>query len=148
MDRLRRVDLRVCNGGTAEVGEYTMQLCGGDVVALKGGQRRTLASFGGQKVHAVAAIGNPQRFFDSLRAAGIEVIGHAFADHHAFTPADLAFAEDLPVLMTDKDAVKCRPFARPHWWRVPVQASLPQAFHEALGGRLEGLRRETSSPAT
>ena len=148
MDRLRRVDLRVCNGGTAEVGEYPMQLCGGDVVALNGDQRRTLASFGGQKVHAVAAIGNPQRFFDSLRAAGIEVIGHAFADHHQFVPTDLAFADDLPVLMTDKDAVKCRPFAQPHWWRVPVQASLPQAFHEALGGRLEGLRRETSSPAT
>ena len=61
---------------------------------------------------------------------------------------DLDFADGLPVLMTDKDAVKCRRFAQPHWWRVPVQADLPQAFYEALDKRLEGLRRETVSPAT
>lgn len=136
LDRLQRVDLRVCNGGVAEAGEYPMQLRGGNVLALKDGQRRTLASFSNQPVHAVAAIGNPQRFFDSLRVAGIEVIEHAFADHHAFAPADLAFADDLPVLMTDKDAVKCRPFAQPHWWRVPVHAELPAAFHDALLARI------------
>lgn len=148
LGRLQRVDLRVCNGGAAEPGEYPMQLCGGDAVALDDGRTRALASFGGQRVHAVAAIGNPRRFFDSLRAAGIEVIEHAFADHHGFVPADLDFADGLPVLMTDKDAVKCRRFARANWWRVPVQAQLPAAFYEALGERLDGLRRETSSPAT
>jgi tetraacyldisaccharide 4'-kinase len=76
------------------------------------------------------------------------VIEHAFADHHGFVPADLDFADGLPLLMTDKDAVKCRRFARPQWWRVPVQADLPQVFYEALGERLAGLRRETRSPAT
>lgn len=146
--RLRRVDLRVCNGGIAEDGEYLMQLRGGDVVALIDGRAQPLASFRGQRVHAVAAIGNPQRFFDSLRAAGIAPIEHSFADHHDFAAADLDFADGLPVLMTDKDAVKCQRFARPHWWRVPVQANLPQAFYEALDERLEGLRRETTSPAT
>ena len=148
LSRLQRVDLRVCNGGVAEAGEYPMQLRGGDAIALDDGRTQALASFGGQRVHAVAAIGNPQRFFDSLRAAGIEVIEHAFPDHHGFVPADLDFADGLPLLMTDKDAVKCRRFAQPQWWRVPVQADLPQAFYEALGGRLEGLRRETRSPAT
>lgn len=148
LSRLRQVDLRVCNGGIAEDGEYSMQLRGGDVVALSDGRTQPLAGFRGQRVHAVAAIGNPQRFFDSLRAAGILPIEHSFADHHGFVAADLDFADGLPVLMTDKDAVKCRRFAQPHWWRVPVQADLPQAFYEALDERLEGLRRETASPAT
>ncbi|MFC5580019.1 tetraacyldisaccharide 4'-kinase [Rhodanobacter terrae] len=148
LSRLRQVDLRVCNGGIAEDGEYLMQLRGGDVVALSDGRVQSLASFRGQRVHAVAAIGNPQRFFDSLRAAGILPIEHSFADHHGFAVAELDFADGLPVLMTDKDAVKCRCFAQPHWWRVPVQADLPQAFYEALDERLEGLRRETASPAT
>ncbi len=148
LSRLQRVDLRVCNGGIAEDGEYPMQLRGGNVVALDDGRTQLLACFSGQRVHAVAAIGNPRRFFDSLRAAGVEPIEHAFADHHEFVATDLDFADGLPVLMTDKDAVKCRRFAQPHWWRVPVQADLPQAFYEALDKRLEGLRRETVSPAT
>jgi tetraacyldisaccharide 4'-kinase len=112
-------------------------LRGGDVVALCDGQQQSLASFHGQRVHAVAAIGNPQRFFDSLRAAGIELIEHAFADHHAFAPADLKFNDDLPVLMTDKDAVKCQHFAQPHWWRVPVHAELPVSFHDAVAARVD-----------
>lgn len=141
LSRLQRVDLRVCNGGLAEAGEYPMQLRGGDVVALDDGRVQTLASFGGQRVHAVAAIGNPRRFFDSLRAAGIEVIEHAFADHHGFTRADLDFTDGLPLLMTNKDAVKCRRFAQAHWWRVPVRAELPIAFFDAMAARIEASRR-------
>lgn len=134
--RLQQVDLRVCNGGVA-AGEYPMQLCGDHVVSLGDGQRRALASFSGQRVHAVAAIGHPQRFFDSLRAAGIAVIEHAFADHHGFVASELDFGDALPLLMTDKDAVKCRPFARAHWWRVPVVAVLPSTFDDALCQRIE-----------
>jgi tetraacyldisaccharide 4'-kinase len=141
MARLQRVDFRVCNGGDAVAGEYPMQLVGGDLVALYDGQRQPLASFRGQRVHAVAAIGHPQRFFDSLRAAGIEVIVHPFADHHAFQPSDLDFGDRLPLLMTDKDAVKCMHFAQPHWWRVPVHAELPAAFHAALMERMAVLHR-------
>lgn len=146
MSRLARVDLRVCNGGAAEDGEYRMRLCDGDVIALSDSRRQPLSSFRGQRVHAVAAIGNPQRFFASLRDAGLELIEQAFADHHQFVPDDLAFADELPVLMTDKDAIKCGRFAQPHWWRVPVRAQLPLAFYDALDERLEGLRREMDSP--
>ena len=141
LDRLRSVDLRVCNGGNAEAGEYLMQLRGDEAVALQGGERRALVSFAAQPVHAVAAIGNPKRFFDSLRACGIEVIEHAFADHHAFSAAELDFADDRPLLMTDKDAVKCQSFAQPNWWRVPVRAELPPAFHAVLRERLAGFAR-------
>jgi len=147
MSRLQHVDLRVCNGGSAADGEYAMRLEGGQVVSLAGNRDQSLQAFAGQRVHAVAAIGNPQRFFDSLRSAGIAVIEHAFADHHRFVPADLDFADDLPVLMTDKDAVKCLAFALPHWWRVPVRADLPDTFYAALVeriGRVQAARRSLS----
>ena len=137
MHRLHRVDLRVCNGGRADDGEYPMQLRGGEVVSLTDEQRLPLSAFAAQRVHAVAAIGNPRRFFDSLRAEGAEVIEHAFSDHHQFVPADLDFADGLPVLMTDKDAVKCRHFAKFGWWRVPVHADVSDAFHTALMQRVE-----------
>ncbi len=58
--------------------------------------------------------------------------GHPFADHHAFTRDDFTFADGCPVLMTDKDAVKCRRFARDNWWRVPVHAVLPESFYDAV----------------
>jgi tetraacyldisaccharide 4'-kinase len=139
MGRLQRVDFRVCNGGVAQPGEVAMQLRGGEVVSLADGERRPLSDFTGQQVHAVAAIGNPVRFFDSLRAAGLAPIEHAFADHHPFAREDFAFADDLPVLMTDKDAVKCVGFSKPDWWRVPVQAVLPPTFVDALVQRIRAL---------
>ena len=148
MSRLQRVDLRVCNGGVAGNGEYPMQLQGGALIALVDDRHEALADWRGRRVHAVAAIGNPGRFFDSLRQAGLELIEHAFPDHHAFAPGELDFGDGLPVLMTDKDAVKCRRFAQPHWWRVPVRAQLPEAFHQAVADRLAALRRDAGSPPT
>lgn len=78
------------------------------------------------KVHAVAGIGNPGRFFKALEGLGFEVIPHAFADHHAFSREDINFDDVLPVLMTAKDAVKCQPFADSRHWYLPVTASLPE----------------------
>ena len=78
------------------------------------------------KVHAVAGIGNPGRFFKTLDDLGFDVIPHAFADHHAFTREDIDFDDSLPVLMTAKDAVKCQPFADPRHWYLPVTADLPE----------------------
>jgi len=75
-------------------------------------------------VHAVAGIGHPARFFGLLRAAGIEPIEHAFADHHAFTAADFAFGDGLPILMTSKDAVKCAGLADARFWEIPVATRL------------------------
>jgi tetraacyldisaccharide 4'-kinase len=137
LSRLRGVDFRVCNGGDAGDGEVPMRLEGGVARALADGREQPLAALRGQRVHAVAGIGHPRRFFDSLRAQGIEVIEHPFADHHAFAPAELAFGDDLPLLMTAKDAVKCRGFARDGWWSVPVRAVLPEAFFVAVYGRID-----------
>jgi tetraacyldisaccharide 4'-kinase len=128
VSRLDRIDFRVCNGGDAP-GETTMQLLGNTAVALDDAAR-TVRLVEIPRAHAVAGIGNPARFFAMLRAAGIDVIEHAFPDHHAFTPADLDFGDDLPILMTDKDAVKCRAFARERWWRVPVRAVVAEKFFD------------------
>lgn len=91
-----------------------------------------LDAFAGQVVHGVAGIGYPQRFFRQLLDAGLSLEAHAFDDHHQFTPEDLAFAGRRPVLMTEKDAVKCRSFARPDWWVVPVEAQLEPGFEDWL----------------
>ncbi len=138
LSRLRHVDFRVCNGEAAQ-GEFAMRLAGGTAVSLMTDVTRPLAEFVGGPVHAVAAIGHPDRFFDSLRAQGLSVVGHAFADHHAFVPEDLAVAGDAPLLMTDKDAIKCRRFARSGWWRVPVRAVLDEHFIDALADRLDAV---------
>lgn len=140
LDRSESVDFRICNGARAEPGEIAMRLAGEMAVAVAGASRaRPLASFARQRVHAVAAIGNPGRFFAGLQARGIEVIPHPFPDHHAFVASDIAFADTLPVLMTEKDAIKCVAFAGEDVWCVPVSAELPAAFVDALVERLRGL---------
>jgi len=94
--------------------------------------RRRLEQFAGERVHAVAGIGNPQRFFRHLQAHGVQVIEHAFPDHHPFAPADLEFGDEDPILMTEKDAVKCKRFAKSNHWVLPVSAELEPAFAEWL----------------
>lgn len=140
LSRLKQVDFRISNGGVMAPGDVPMQLQGGLVRALADDQLKPLSDFVGQTVHAVAAIGHPQRFFASLRTQGIAVVEHAFPDHHAFVAADLAFSDGRAVLMTEKDAVKCRAFAQAHWWTVPVRAVLPPAFFDDLVARLAAVR--------
>jgi tetraacyldisaccharide 4'-kinase len=100
-----------------------MTLFGGEARRLDGlAPPEPLEHFRGHRVHAVAGIGNPQRFFRDLRARGLELIEHPFPDHHPFTAADLTFGDNLPVLMTQKDAVRCREIAAAQLWYVPVVA--------------------------
>ena len=147
--RAARCDLRVVNFGTDDAGaqaasgfgEWPMRLELRDAIPLRDGRPRPLAAFAGQRVHAVAGIGDPERFFASLRGLGLGVVPHAFPDHHAYTPADLVFGSDLPVLMTEKDAVKCAPFANARMFAVPADARLPEAFWIALLAQLRGLRK-------
>lgn len=129
-------DFRVCNGGTPAAGEIAMRLVGDEAIGLAGGARRALSGFAATRVHALAGIGNPARFFAMLRAAGVDVIEHAFPDHHAFTADDVRFGDDLAVLMTEKDAVKCERFADARHWYVPVQADLPAPFFDAVVARI------------
>lgn len=133
--RLQTVDLIVVNGqGYCCDNAHTMTLEPGPW--LPAGQNGGVAPQAPQKIHAVAGIGNPERFFTMLRQQGFDVIPHAFPDHHAFEAQDLAFNDDLPVVMTAKDAVKCRPFAGSNVWQVPVAAQLDAGFYQLLQQKL------------
>jgi tetraacyldisaccharide 4'-kinase len=103
-----------------------------------------LSDFAGERVHAVAGVGNPARFFAQLRAAGLDVVEHPFADHHPFVPSDIRFDDDSPVLMTDKDAIKCAVFADSRCWSVPARARLSDAFFDAVAALVSGTSRVSS----
>jgi tetraacyldisaccharide 4'-kinase len=133
--RLEKVDAIVVNGagtarfdplgGTADQRQrvYGMHLRASDAVSLLDATSRDLRDFAGQEVHAVAGIGNPQRFFTTLRKFGIQVIPHELPDHAALQPADIEFGDGRAVFMTEKDAVKCSSFARLQHWYVPVSVA-------------------------
>jgi len=113
----------VVNGGRALLeGALSMRLEAKSAVAVDCGRVMPLQTFAGKAVHAIAGIGNPERFFNMLRAHGIEVIGHPLADHARMRSQDIVFADDKPVLMTEKDAVKCKGLADERHWYVPVSA--------------------------
>jgi tetraacyldisaccharide 4'-kinase len=114
-----------------------MRLVGTELEAVgPPGRRCALATFAGQRVHAVAGIGNPQRFFATLHTAGLQPIEHPFPDHHHYRHGDLQFGDTLPVIMTEKDAVKCQSFAPAQCWYLPVTARFAPADESALLGRI------------
>ena len=132
LGRLASVDLVVVNGA-ARSGELEMQLVAGDAVSLvDAGQTRPLDSFRGAPVHAVCAIGHAERFFRTLEAHGVTIVRHPFPDHHPFREAEIRFPDGAPVLMTEKDAVKCERFADARHWYVPVEAVLSTELEAGL----------------
>jgi len=122
--RLNEVDAVVVNGGTAAGGEYRMQLEGSVFHNLLNPDRVMRASdFHGMKLHAIAGIGHPQRFFDHLNNMGLMVQIHPFPDHHRYTPIDLAYADADAILMTEKDAVKCAALSNLGIWATEIRAT-------------------------
>ncbi len=143
--RLQQVDLIVVNGApTAPTASAAfaapaagrvlrMSLALGLAHRLDGaGSAQPLEAFRAGRVHALAGIGNPARFFRDLESRGLELIRHPFPDHHPFAPWELEFADDLPILMTEKDAVRCSAFATPRMWYVPATAHLDEKDSSVL----------------
>jgi tetraacyldisaccharide 4'-kinase len=121
--RMAAANAIVVNGGPALLeGAFSMQLEADSALSLIGDAPKALDEFAARSVHAIAGIGNPERFFNMLRAHGIEVLGHPLPDHAQLRAADIVFADERPVLMTEKDAVKCERIAGPLHWYVPVSA--------------------------
>jgi tetraacyldisaccharide 4'-kinase len=134
--RLWTVDAVVAHG-TDKVKGFRMQLEGDEAHrATDARERRRLSAFAGARVHAVAGIGDPNRFFLQLAQHGVTAVPHAFPDHYPFAAADLEFGDAAPVLMTEKDAVKCKRFAKPQHWVLPVRAAIDPAFDAWLLRRL------------
>ena len=129
--RLKHVDLVLVNGCGSE-GEFSMKLFRPSLHALHQNRSVDIGEFAGRAVHAVAGIGNPERFFDLLDRHGIEVRRHPYSDHHPFRPEDLSFDEALPILMTEKDAVKCRRLPCRDCWVVHVNAQPDAGFVHRL----------------
>jgi tetraacyldisaccharide 4'-kinase len=143
--RLRTVDA-VVGHVSFPAKDFALSLVGEELHRMTDArERRPLKAFAGHKVHAAAGIGDPNRFFLRLGKAGIKVLPHPFPDHHPFTPKDLEFGDDLPVLLTEKDAVKLRSDARPGWWVLPVSAQLDPAFGTWLLGKLDERRRSKAA---
>lgn len=120
--RLDGVDLSLVHGAGGD-----FELVPGAAQSLDHTSTRALADFVGRPVHAVAGIGDPGRFFAMLRGCGLTVIEHPMPDHHVYTAGELMFDDDAPVLMTEKDAVKCADLAAETRWYVPVDARLTEA---------------------
>jgi tetraacyldisaccharide 4'-kinase len=143
--RLRTVDA-VVGQAAAPAKDFVMSLAGEELHRMTDArERRPLKAFAGQKVHAAAGIGDPNRFFLDLGRAGLKVIPHPFPDHHPFTDQDLDFGDGLPVMLTEKDAVKLRHAARPDWWVLPVSARLDPGFGAWLLRKLDECRRSKTA---
>ena len=142
--RLKEADIVVINGrdpGGLHMGKtHAMKTNIATAINMKTGATKPITDFADKPIHAVAAIAHPRRFFAALEQHGAKPIPHAFPDHYQYRPTDLAFA-DHPILMTDKDAVKCAPFATAQFWRVPLNVEIEESFRVRL---LELLRAATS----
>lgn len=131
--RLKTVDAIITNGGVAHPGEIAMRLQPGQAVNLVTGERRNVNAL--QNLVAMAGIGHPPRFFATLHESGaLPVKTVALADHQALTHQDVAalLEPDQTLIMTEKDAVKCRSFAQDNWWYLPVDAHLEDEQAEKL----------------
>jgi len=127
--RLKTVDAVVVNGGKTAQGQYAMKLSGTTFHNLRHPEKTaSAADLQGLRLHAVAGIGHPQRFFDHLATLGLAVTPHAFPDHHPYCAADLAFNDCDALLLTEKDAVKCAAFADESAWVLRVDAEIDSAL--------------------
>ena len=135
--RLGQVDAVVVNGGVAAAGQYSMQLYGDRFYNLLNPETTaSAADFQNQNVHAIAGIGHPQRFFAHLKQLGLKAHVHPFPDHHRYTPGDLAYDGADAILMTEKDAVKCTPFATEKCWVLRVDVQMAPALVQHILERI------------
>jgi tetraacyldisaccharide 4'-kinase len=143
--RLAAVDAVVFNGDSRAPGmeaangekSFRMGLQPRQLVRLDSGEGASAHAWRGRRVHAVAGIGNPARFFATLRGLGLEPMEHPFADHHRFRPEDLAFTGDTDIVMTEKDAVKCAAFASGRMWYLSATIQFENDDAARLLGRVQ-----------
>lgn len=150
--RLPKSDLVIYNGKCAsydshncsdyqEFSRITMTLKAAELCNIKSGERFSIGDFISlnPSVNAIAGIGAPQRFFDTLTTNNVLIKNQqSFVDHHHFTLADFSeFDDNIPLLMTEKDAVKCREFCKNNWWYLPVDATFTQAEQQVLQDKIK-----------
>ncbi len=158
VSRLSSVDFVIVNGGGFDAGQHldsfegiehphihTMALAPSTLIHLKSGRTRPVSDLDGQAVRAIAGIGNPDRFFDTLRDMGADVTGTGYPDHHTFKAEELHTRADQWLVMTAKDAVKCRDIAPDNAWVLAVEARLSEQFADALNAKIRESAEQLSS---
>jgi len=137
--RLKSVDMVVSNGKNPKY-PYQYHVHYNEVVSINNIElRKGLDEFTIDKVHAVAGIGYPNRFFSLLEQAGLQLIPHALPDHHKFKASDLDFNDTLPIIMTEKDAVKCQTIDQDNMWYLPIQVVPNDKLEQRITTLLEGI---------
>ncbi len=133
--------IRIASGATLDGIAHSMHLGVDTARNVLNGEKRALQTFKGSAVAAVAGIANPEKFFNSLRMQGLAAVEFGFPDHHRFTPLDL---QDIPrpILMTEKDAVKCAEFADDGIWAVPLNVLIDESFFIEVFANLKPDRSE------
>ena len=138
--RLSSVDFIVNNSGPTQEDEHLMNISPAKFVHLKSGKSYPIEKWPMHKqVHAVAGLGNPGRFFDLLARLGFEIIRHPFPDHHNFDESNIFYLDHLPIIMTEKDASKCRSFDNNKIWYLTIEADVSDKFIEELDSKLKTL---------
>ncbi|MDP0563442.1 MAG: tetraacyldisaccharide 4'-kinase [Candidatus Endonucleobacter sp. (ex Gigantidas childressi)] len=139
--RLHSVDLVLSNGEVAfdpGVSYHSFELLPQAIMAVRPDLRALSAVYPQAcRVHGVAGIGNPERFFNTLVELGFEVVAHAFPDHYCYKAEDILFEEELPVIMTEKDAVKCTELATPNHWYLPVATNISDLVLDHIASLIE-----------
>jgi len=148
--RLNDVDQVLFNGplrssdaalSVVEQNALVFELVASEVCRLNGSLSRPIGRFAGTTVHGVAAIGNPQRFFNMLREHNMQVIEHAYPDHAALSSHDLQFGDHFDVLMTEKDAVKLGTAVADKFWTVPVELRMDESLSRPWLAQIESRLR-------
>lgn len=145
VSRLSHVDFVVVNGKSdaaafSSLATNLMTVALTQITSLNNSQLNfLLTAFPQKTIHAIAGIGHPDRFFTALTNAGFTVISHPFPDHHLYHPSDLNFNDDLPIIMTEKDAVKCKRFAKPNYWYATVSINVDESFQQTFLNKLKNM---------
>ena len=138
--RLNSVDFIVNNSGPTDEGEYLMNVSPSRFVHLKSGKSYPIEDWPMHKqVHAVAGLGNPGRFFDLLARLGFDIIRHPFQDHHNFHEQDIHYLDHLPIVMTEKDASKCKDFNNNKIWYLTIEADVSDKFINELDTKIKSI---------
>ena len=139
-NRLNSVDFIVNNSGPTEEDEYLMNISPSNFVHLKSGKSYSIDKWPmHNQIHAVAGLGNPGRFFDLLDKLGFDSVRHPFPDHHNFSSSDIFYLDHLPIVMTEKDASKCKDFDNNKIWYLTIDADVTNKFIDKLDKKLKSI---------
>ena len=135
--RLSEVDFVINNGGPTEENEILMTLSPAKFIHLNSGKEYSIDKWPmHHQVHAIAGVGNPNRFFDLLLRLGFEFDKNPFPDHHKYHKKDLYYLDHLPILMTEKDAAKCKHFKNSKIWYLSIESEIESQFIDRLEEKL------------